>query len=73
MFSTSTFKLENMFSISVSTDSLNLPGLVENELKKIVKVLNISFVSHLSVLKVLKANNQETTKLEVLISVFFYL
>lgn len=73
MFSTSTFKLENMFSISVSTDSLNLPGLVENELKKIVKVLNISFVSHLSVLKVLKANNQETTKQEVLISVFFYL
>ena len=57
MFSTSTFKLENMFSISVSKDSLNLPGLVENELKKIVKVLNISFVSHLSVLKVLKANN----------------
>ena len=71
MFSTSTFKLENMFSISVSTDSLNLPGLVENELKKIVKVLNISFVSHLSVLKVLKANNQETTKQDVLISVFF--
>ena len=60
-----------MFSISVSTDSLNLPGLVENELKKIVKVLNISFVSHLSVLKVLKANNQETTKQDVLISVFF--
>ena len=57
MFSTSTFKLENMFSISVSTDSLNLPGLVENELKKTVKVLNISFVSHLSALKVLKANN----------------
>ena len=73
MFSTSTFKLENIFSISVSTDSLNLPGLVENELKKIVKVLNISFVSHLSVLKGLKANNQETTKQEVLISVFFYL
>ena len=71
MFSTSTFKLENMFSISVSTDSLNLPGLVENELKKTVKVLNISFVSHLSVLKVLKANNQETTKQDVLISVFF--
>ena len=71
MFSTSTFKLESMFSITVSTDSLNLPGLVENELKKIVKVLNISFVSHLSVLKVLKANNQETTKQDVLISVFF--